>query len=168
MPEVQKFGSSHRYLPVGHSQSRLPELLHQQPITLDPLFLLDSLEKLPLLSGLYNITFPSFDLITSTSFSTYAHSIMEKTHHQLALVVSASFPSYNWQFGAWPQPSPDNFPPQRTPTPRTSKTLIVFLLPPTCCPSAYTQSVPDTPNSPPQPFTSTQAVMPAFLTCLTF
>ena len=58
MPEVQKLGTSHGYLPYAsgrrHStrksgantpDKRLPELHHQQPITLDPLFVLDSLEN---------------------------------------------------------------------------------------------------------------------------
>ena len=62
-------------------------------ITFNPLFLPDSLEKL---HDPYDITLPLFDLITLTSFITYAHSIMViKTHKpsMLTLAVSAYFPS---------------------------------------------------------------------------
>ena len=91
--------SQHRFLHFQHWHStheslantpdrQLPELHQHQPITLNPLFLRDSLENLPLLSQPYNITFQSFDLITLTSFITYAHFIMAIKIHTIKAYLS--------------------------------------------------------------------------------
>lgn len=70
--ECQKFRSStpHADTFPWHSTRKscanTPD--HEQPITLYTFFLLNSLEKLPLLHNQYDITFLPFDLITLTSF----------------------------------------------------------------------------------------------------